>query len=103
MINLNRVDLTVLYPFELEYFLKHNVDVSEQFSIYKIKGVNPYNIGSIACPKNKWGKDIITKVNTILEQIKHTEAYKTAITTWWEYERETAEFKQYYQEVFLTH
>jgi len=103
MINLNRVDLTILYPFELAYYLKHNPKVSEQFSTYRLKGVEPYNIGSIACPNNEWGNSIIDKVDNVLNQIKSSEEYKKAITTWWESEREKSKFKQYYQEVFLTH
>jgi uncharacterized protein (TIGR02285 family) len=103
MIRLSRVDLTILYPFELEYYLKNNPEVSEQFSTYKLKGVAPYYIGAIACPKNEWGNNIIGKIDNILNEIKGSEEYKKAITTWWESEREKPEFKQFYQQEFLTH
>ena len=103
LINRDRVDLSILYPFELEYYLA-NSDISKQsLASYKIKGVPHYNIGAVACPKNEWGSKVIQKVNEILKQIKNTKEYKEAVTTWWQDEAKTPEFKAFYKDVFLTH
>ncbi|WP_448547691.1 TIGR02285 family protein [Thalassotalea fusca] len=101
LIHLNRVDLSILYPFELEYFLQHTEIPKHSLVSFKINGVAPFNSGSIACPNNAWGRAVIKQVNVVLKQIKHTDEYRQAVTTWWRKEAETEEFSKYYRDVFL--
>jgi len=103
LIHLNRVDLSILYPFELEYFLQHTAIPRESLVSYRINGVEPFNSGSIACPDNAWGKQVIKRVNAVLKEVKHTEEYRHAVTTWWRTEAATEAFSKYYHEVFLRH
>lgn len=103
LIQLKRVDATIAYPFELGHFSRENDDSVEQLQTYSIKNVPQYTVGSIACPKNEWGKQVVTRVNAILAEIKSTPQYLEALTTWWEIERTNPEFMQFYQNEFLTH
>jgi len=103
MIERERVDVSIAYPFEIQHYLKENPQSTGQLASYAIANIPAYNIGAVACPKNAWGKKVIQQVNTILKKIKPTAEYQTAITTWRENERVNPTFIQYYREYFLTH
>lgn len=102
MVNLGRLDYTIAYPFQVEYYLKQNNLMNEPvFTLLKVKGVTPYTMGSFACSKNNWGKQVIKEINGVLAKIKATDRYKEAMTTWWEKEAQDPEFMQYYQTHFI--
>jgi len=103
MIERNRVDITIAYPFEIQYYLKNTPQSIEQLVAYPIANIPPYNTGAVACPKNAWGKKIIQQVNAILKKIKPTAEYQQALTIWRENERDNPLFNQYYREYFLKH
>lgn len=101
MIRLQRIDFTIVYPFELGYFLKTNENSTDEFVSYTIDGIGEYIVGSIACAKTPWGEKVIAKVNQVLTEIRKTEAYQKAMTTWWESERNKAPFNEFYNYTFL--
>jgi uncharacterized protein (TIGR02285 family) len=103
MIERERVDISVAYPFEIQHYLMKNPQSTGQLAAYEIENIPAYNIGAIACPKNAWGKKVIKQINTILKKIKPTAEYQTAITTWRENERNNPAFIKYYRDYFLTH
>ena len=103
MVELNRVNVTIAYPFEIQHYLKSNPQAKVQLSAFPIANIPLYDVGSVACPKNAWGKQVIQKVNTILKEIKPTIEYQQALTTWRESERNDPTFIKYYREYFLTH
>lgn len=97
-----RVDAAIAYPFELGFFTQNQQEEGEALLALQIKGVLPYVAGSVGCPKNPWGTKVIARVNEILKTLKPSEEYKQALTTWWEDERETEVFEDFYQQHFLT-
>jgi len=103
MIERERVDISIVYPFEIQHYLNNNSLSSGQLAAYPIANIAAYNTGSIACPKNAWGKKIVEQINTILKEIKPTAEYQHAVTTWRESERDNPIFTQYYRDYFLTH
>lgn len=103
LIERDRIDLTIAYPFEVEHYLKNDKLALGQLVAYPIKDISPYITGSVACPKNAWGEKIIKKINRILKEIKPTIEYQHAVTAWRESERDSAVFIQYYREHFLNH
>lgn len=103
LIERDRVDISIAYPYEVQHYLKKNPLSTGQLAGYPIANIPAYNIGAVACPKNAWGKKVIDQVNTILKKIKPTAEYQAAITTWRENERNTPAFIQYYNEYFLSH
>ena len=103
MIERERVDVSIAYPFEIHHYLKNNPQSTGQLAAYAIANIPAYNIGAVACPKNAWGKKVIQQVNTILKKIKPTAEYQAAITAWRENERVNPAFIRYYREYFLTH
>jgi uncharacterized protein (TIGR02285 family) len=103
MIELGRVDMTIAYPFEIQHYLKESPENTEPLQAYSIANMAPYDVGSVACPNNAWGKKITQQVNKILKEIKPTIAYQEALTTWRESERNNKLFKHYYRDYFLEH
>ena len=103
MIERDRVDVSIAYPFEIQYYLDKNPQSAGQLAAYPIANIPLYNTGAVACPKNAWGKKIIQQVNTILKDIKPTAEYQQALLTWRENEQNNPLFNQYYREYFLKH
>ena len=101
MIELGRVDATIAYQFELNHYAKDMKKPVEQFDVHHLVGLPKYSIGHIACPKNEWGRNLISKIDVILDEIKPTEAYKYALTYWFPSERNNPEFIHFYQTEFL--
>jgi len=99
LVEMGRVDASLTYPFEFNYYAEGKKNNS--ITMYRIADLPEYNMGAIACPKNKWGLEVITKVNAVLAQIKPTTEYTNAMTTWWESERLEPAFQAYYQSDFL--
>jgi len=103
MIERDRVNISIAYPFEIQYYLQNNTQSTGLLEAYSIVGIPPYNTGAIACPNNAWGKKVIQQVNTILKTLKPTIEYREALTSWRENERDDPLFNQYYQAYFLKH
>lgn len=101
MVALGRIDVTIAYPFEVNYYIKNSPVTALALNVYAIAGMAQFSFGSVACPKNEWGKQIIEQVNTALKALKPKEEYKRAVTTWWEGERDNPQFEAFYQDVFL--
>jgi len=101
MVKKKRVDFTIAFPFELNYFIEKNKIKDDVFTSYYIKNIPTYTLGYVACPKNEWGKEVITRVNQVLNEIKHTNDYKQAITSWWKNEQSSKEFEDFYKMRFL--
>jgi uncharacterized protein (TIGR02285 family) len=103
LIERDRVDATIAFPFEIQHYVQNNPDSTGELVAYPIKNISAYSTGAIACPKTPWGKEVIDKINTILKEIKPTIEFQHALTVWRESERENPLFNQYYQEYFLQH
>ena len=103
MVLKKRVDFTIAFPFELNYFIEKNGIGQNQFASYFIKDIPNFSLGYVACPKNEWGKSVIKKVNKVLSKTKLENSYKRAVTAWWGEEQFSKEFETFYQTQFLTH
>lgn len=101
MIEMGRIDVTIAYPYEVQYYLQKTLKTVGNVKIYKIADMPTYGLGSIACPKNEWGKKIIEKVDLALAELKPTPAYKNAIKGLWQDSGSASEFDTLYNNVFL--
>jgi len=101
MIAMGRIDVSIAYPFEVNYYLNDNPKERKGIKTYAISGVDKFAFGAVACPKTKWGKKVINQVNMALDELKPTEAYHKAVTTWWEDEADSEAFRQLYVNEFL--
>lgn len=71
MMYMGRVDCLLGYPVEAMYFMKESSKEID-FTYFPIKESSlPITVGYIGCPNNKWGKNIISKIDKIVK--KHRE------------------------------
>ncbi|MBE0365275.1 hypothetical protein PULV_a2042 [Pseudoalteromonas ulvae UL12] len=104
MVALGRLDYTIAYPFQVQYYLQSNQLVGKSpLTMAQIYGQAAYSMGQVACPKNEWGKQVITRVNQVLNQLKPTQEYKAAMTRWWKESAQDPNFVTFYQQQFLNH
>ncbi|WP_169726062.1 TIGR02285 family protein [Aestuariibacter salexigens] len=101
LVALGRLDATIGYPYEVNYFTTHSERESE-LRQYQIAGVAPYAVGYIACPKNPWGQQVITQINEVLVTLRTSPEYISAMTKWWANERQSAWFQQAVKEQFAS-
>lgn len=93
----HNVDYVIGYPHEVSW-LKYMKQVQCSFTFIPIKEMPKYVISQVGCSKNKWGKEVIRRINVVLGG-KYIEGYKKR------YQRfippEAVEFhEQYVDEVF---
>lgn len=103
MVLKKRVDFTISFPFELNYFIEKSKVSQNAFASYYIKDVPKFTLGYVACPKSPWGEQVIAKVNKVLSETKLKDSYKQAVTSWWGNEQFSKEFEEFYNTEFLKH
>ena len=101
MLERNRMDVSIAYSFEIQHYLEQKPESAKALVAYPVANISPYDLGSVACPKNAWGENIIRRINEVLKEIKPTLEYKNALTSWREHERKSALFNRYYNNYFL--
>ena len=62
MLLTERVDYVIEYSFIANYLAK-TFGYSDQVTSLVIEESNPYTLAVMACPKNKWGIQMINKIN----------------------------------------
>lgn len=103
LLAIGRIDVTIAYPFEFEYFAQHEEGIKYSLELLPVVGLSKYISGSIACSNTPWGKRAIKRIDAVLTKIKPTEQYKQAMTRWLPTSSLDDDFKDYYETVFLTH
>lgn len=96
-----KVSATVSYPFELGYFKQQRAGMSRDLISLTIKGIEPYAVGSIACAKTPWGKQVINAINKVVLELRSQPEYLATMTTWWQDELKNEDFRRFYRETFL--
>jgi uncharacterized protein (TIGR02285 family) len=83
MIGLNRADYTFDYDFALAYQQQRDPAFFQQHSLQSvpIAGANSF-VSGIACPRTKWGRETILKIDAIVAKLAASKAYQQASARW---------------------
>ena len=98
MMNAGRIDCIIGYPNEGQYYARQPENNLKLNSL-PIEGMPDYFLGYIAFPKNKWGKSIVKKINSILKKNRDTTEYKAAYEFWLD-ENSIKRYRKYVREVY---
>ncbi|MCC2616352.1 TIGR02285 family protein [Aestuariibacter halophilus] len=102
MLALGRIQYTLAYPFEGRYFNQHN-PYQARLKMLPIDGLQPYELGHVACSRTVWGAKVISDINRVVMTIKFTDRYLQAMTAYWQEEQALPQFQDYYHNTFLRH
>ena len=78
LLNINRVDYILEYP-SVILNMAQNIKLKEDLVFIQIKEIPPFSYGYVACPKNQWGEQIITKIDNIIIKNRGTKQYQDMI------------------------
>jgi uncharacterized protein (TIGR02285 family) len=93
---LNRnVDYLILFTHETAFLADKLKQPVERFGNLHIAGVPPYIYTHVACSKNAWGKEIIRKVDAVLDKQRSTPDYRQLSERWYS-ESDKARVRQFY-------
>ena len=98
----DRIDYTLALPEEVMYWAEQN-DARDKISIFHLaenQGRYDTWYGYVACPKTKWGKTTITRINKVLMEQRPTERYRKAYERWID-EDSLPRYRKLYQKYFL--
>lgn len=98
MLKAKRIDYTIGYPIEGQYFAKI-IKSSENLLCLPVDGMPEYYKGYIGFPKNDWGKKNIKKINSIIEKNRNTTEYHAAYEYWLD-ENSIMRYRNYVKEVY---
>ncbi|WDP89509.1 MAG: hypothetical protein HUN04_07150 [Desulfobacter sp.] len=71
MLAMKRVDYILEYPFVIRHTLdRHFPEFKGRFVLVPITEIAPFYYVYIACPKNEWGRALITDINAALNRLR---------------------------------
>lgn len=101
MLDHNRVNFIIEYPFIASYNgKKYFKDISAYASI-QIKEITPYFLVYAVCPKNNWGKQVISNINEMLKTMINSEEYQEIVYESWLDENDLILIKDVYKKQIL--
>lgn len=77
----NRISATIEYPAVVEFTLKNNKMTLDYIAI-PIKGLDTFTPVRFSFPKNKWGKDMVEKINPLISDFIKTKEFETLSIKW---------------------
>ncbi|MCP4353678.1 MAG: TIGR02285 family protein [Desulfobacterales bacterium] len=77
----NRIDYILGYPTEVSYFM-NKMKIKKNIRYIPVANMEKYSTGYVGLPKNKWGKEIISKINAILEKHRATPEFLSFYEKW---------------------
>lgn len=82
MLQLGRIQYTLGYPFEAEYYNELLKSNSDKIVYIPLSDNSPFVEVVAACPKSSWGAAVIKDINKTLDDKKRLERIKQAFTRW---------------------
>jgi len=67
-----------------------------------INGLKKYELAYIGCSKTSFGKKVITEINTVLNDLKKSDVYQQAMSSWLTEKELNNDYYRFYKETFLT-
>ena len=101
MLILDRVDYIIEIPSFAVYMVKQFQPQISLQSISIIENTNEILLARIFCTKNQWGKNIIRKIDKILDQEKGKPEYLELMERWYD-ENSRLVIRRYYNNGFIT-
>jgi len=96
MLSKGHIDYIIEYPSQVIY-ISRELDLDNRFYTIGLEEAPSYTVSHVVCPKTEWGKQVIQKVNIILEQGRPTHQYRSFIERWVD-EGRIKEFREAYKE-----
>lgn len=99
MLLLRRIDYLIEYSYVAVYYedllKKKGASVS-----LTIEEATPYQLAYVACPRNRWGRDMIDRIDLIITKARPTAEYRK-IMEMWQNEAGIGTIREAYDEVFM--
>lgn len=103
LIGARRIDATLGYQSELNFFQigKQKTNLEPLISL-PIRGNLQYVMGRVGCSKTTWGQQVVERINEVMLKLKRNKQYQLKMTRWWQDERQSQPYLDFYQTRFLT-
>lgn len=100
MLTKGSVDYVIGYPYEALY-LSTQRGLGDRVVSVPFSESPDYTLAHVVCPKNEWGRQVITAVDRALRVERQRPEYRQAIERWLEPAQQD-EFRRQYEQRFLT-
>lgn len=101
LIQAKRVDATIAYPAELNYFRLEHQDPLSPLKIVSIQGLTEYITASMGCAKTEWGKTVVADLNQVIGKLRRSDEYRLKMNSWWKQQGASESFNRFYKNSFL--
>ncbi|XGC81434.1 TIGR02285 family protein [Bdellovibrio bacteriovorus] len=82
MLNTNRVQYTLGYPFEAKYYDELFGNTKDRVVYVPLSDNKPFVEVVVACPKTEWGKQVIKDVNKALNNQALLKSFEKGVARW---------------------
>ncbi|MCX4026458.1 TIGR02285 family protein [Endozoicomonas sp. SM1973] len=101
MLDHNRINYIIEYPFIASYHGKQYFKNINDYASIQIDEITPYFLVYTVCPRNDWGKQVISDINNMLKTLIHQEEYKKIIFESWLDKNDLIQIKDVYKNQIL--
>lgn len=101
LIQAKRVDATIAYPAELNYFASQLSVSPQRLKIVGINGTPSFIVASMGCAKTAWGEEVVSDLNRVIAKLSVTADYQKKMTSWFKVEADSERFQQFYKTSLL--
>jgi uncharacterized protein (TIGR02285 family) len=102
LIQAKRVDATIAYPAELNYFRLEQKASAVPLKIVGIEGATEFVVASMGCAKTKWGKSVVADLNQVLIKLRKSAEYREKMISWWKRQGASKSFNSFYMNEFIS-
>ncbi len=96
----DRADYTFEYINKITYYGRE-LGVVDDIAIFDMKENKEVYYGYITCVKTQKGKELISKLNNIIRELKYSKEWTKAFTDWLPTQKLKDDYLTYYKNVFL--
>ncbi|MDE1461782.1 TIGR02285 family protein [Spartinivicinus sp. A2-2] len=101
MLDHNRISYIIEYPFIAAYHGKQYFKDVNDYASIQIDEITPYFLVYAVCPRNDWGKQVISDINNMLKTLIHQAEYQKIIFESWLDKNDLIQIKKVYRNQIL--
>ncbi|WP_163835930.1 transporter substrate-binding domain-containing protein [Spartinivicinus ruber] len=101
MLDHDRINYIIEYPFIASYHGKQYFKDINEYASIQIDEITPYFLVYAVCPKNDWGKQVISDINNMLKTLIHQGKYQKIIFESWLDKNDLIQIKEIYNTQIL--
>ena len=102
MLARGRMDYGIEHPYFVEYFAEQHELPVDSLKMIPIEEAGSHNYTYVGCPKNAWGKQVISRVNEVIKRVRTRDSYLKLLQDIYSREQDKQAIESIYRNDFMS-